>query len=76
MEAPNKLMIMQTLGCFGYDSMILKGLMRIFSGASCAIHGVLGKIGVIQYSGRRHGLPDQEHRDKSRSRTSGQVSIK
>jgi len=45
MEPPNKLMIMQVLGCFRYDSMILNGLMRISSGAPCVIRGVLGKIG-------------------------------
>ena len=47
MEAPNKLMIMQALGRFRYDSMIPNGLMWIFSGAPCVIRGVLGEIGVI-----------------------------
>ena len=52
MEPPNKLMIMQALGCFRYDYMILNGLTRISSGAPCIIRGVLGKIGVIRPSGR------------------------
>ena len=47
MEPPNKLMIMQVLGRFRYDSMILNGLMMIFSGALCVIRGVLGEISVI-----------------------------
>ena len=47
MEAPNKLMIMQALGRFRYDSMIPNGLMWIFSGAPCVIRGVLGEIGVV-----------------------------
>ena len=47
MEAPNKLLIMQALGCFRYDSKILNGLTRIFSGAPCVIRGVLDEIGVI-----------------------------
>src|ERR1035441_7948428 len=50
MEPPNKLMIMRVLGCFRYYSMILNGLTRIFSGASCVIRGVLGEIGVIRAS--------------------------
>ena len=47
LEPPNKLLIVQLLGCFGYDSMIPNGLTRIFSGATCVIRGVLGQIGVI-----------------------------
>ena len=48
MEPPNKLMIMQALGFFRDDSMILNGLMRISLGALGVIRGVLGKIGVIR----------------------------
>ena len=47
MEPPNKLMIMQALGLFRYDYMILNGLIRIFSGAPSVIPGVLGEISVI-----------------------------
>jgi hypothetical protein len=46
-EPPNKLMIIQLLGCFRYESMIPNGLTRIFSGAPCVIRGALGENGVI-----------------------------
>jgi hypothetical protein len=51
MEPPNKLMIMQVLGCFRYDSMILNGLTLVFLGAPCVIRGVLSEISVIRSSG-------------------------
>src|ERR1035438_4382675 len=68
MEPPNKLMIMQALGCLRYDSMNLNSLTRIFSGASCVIRGVLGEIGVTWPSGR---VPWP-----SRYKSSGQVPSK
>ena len=71
MEPPNKLMIMQVLGCFRDDSMIPNGLMRIFSGAPCVIRGVLGDIGVIWpkllANDGRHGRGESQ-RECSRSR--------
>ena len=70
MEPPNKLMIMQVLGLFRYDSMILNGLMRISLGARCVIRGVLGKIDMIRTSDGCHGQPNREHR-KAAVRRSG-----
>ena len=81
MEPPNKLMIMQALGCFRYDSMIPNGLMRIFSGAPSVIRGVLGKIGVISLLNdgdvqlRRLGRLAQNEPSSAIRMPSGQIGL-